>query len=78
MLHVLAKQELNVFAEIKKRVERLLVPYCYWSYVAIVPKIVFASLMYLSFDRLQLLITLVGQSPNGTRRTPHAELAIGS
>lgn len=66
MLHVLARQELNVFSEIEKRAERLLVPYFFWSYVAIVPKILFASLMYLPFDKTQLWTTLLGQSPNGT------------
>jgi len=66
MMHVLKDPERDIKVDIKKRIIRLLIPYLFWSYVAIIPKVVFSKFMYLPYDSSQTWKILLGSSPNGT------------
>ena len=54
MNKLLCSEEISIKAELIKRCKRLMLPYCFFSYIAIVPKLLFNSFMYLPFDKSQL------------------------
>ncbi len=66
MHHILMNDNLDLRNEVWKRILRLLVPYYFWSLIAIIPKLAFASFMYLPFEWRQVPLILLGDSPSGT------------
>lgn len=66
MKPLLYRKEADMKKEIIKRSKRLLIPYLFYSYIAIIPKVVFSAFMYLPFNRSQLWEILLGKSPSGT------------
>lgn len=66
MTPLLSQKEVNVKNEIIKRSKRLLIPYLFYSYIAIIPKLIFNSYMYIKFEPRIIWETLLGNSASGT------------
>lgn len=66
MAPLLSKKEINTKHEIIKRSKRLLIPYLFYSYIAIIPKLIFRSYMYIKFEPQIIWETLLGNSASGT------------
>lgn len=66
MKHLLCKKELDMKYEIKKRAKRLMVPYLFYSYCAIIPKLIFNVFMYNPFEIRELWEIWLGKSPSST------------
>ena len=66
MTPLLLQKEVNVKSEIIKRSKRLLIPYLFYSYIAIIPKLIFSSYMYIKFEPRIIWETLLGNSTSGT------------
>ena len=47
---LLSQKAINIKLEIIKRSKRLLIPYFFYSYIAIIPKLIFNSYMYIKFE----------------------------
>lgn len=56
----------NRVEQVRKRFKRLVIPYLFYSYIAILPKLVFNKYMYLPFEKKQVFEIWVGKSPSGT------------
>ena len=63
---LLLQREINIKSEVIKRGRRLLIPYIFYSYIAIIPKLIFHSYMYIKFEPQIILETLLGHSASGT------------
>ena len=63
---LLSQKAINIKLEIIKRSKRLLIPYFFYSYIAIIPKLIFNSYMYIKFEPKIVLETLLGNSASGT------------
>ena len=66
MTPLLLQKEVNIKSEIVKRSKRLLIPYLFYSYIAIIPKLIFSSYMYIKFEPRIIWETLLGNSTSGT------------
>lgn len=66
MAPLLFEKHVDIKAEIIKRSKRLLIPYLFYSYIAIIPKIIFSSYMYIKFEPRIVWETLLGNSTSGT------------
>ena len=66
MNKLLCREEISIKEELLKRCKRLVIPYLFYSYIAIIPKLLFNSFMYLPFDKNQLWEIFLGKSPSGT------------
>lgn len=66
MAPLLSQKEVNIKHEIIKRSKRLLIPYLFYSYIAIIPKLIFSSYMYIKFEPQIIWETLFGNSASGT------------
>ena len=63
---LLSQKAINIKLEIIKRSKRLLIPYFFYSYIAIIPKLIFNSYMYIKFEPKIVLETLLGNSASGS------------
>ena len=66
MAPLLSRKKVNIKSEIVKRSKRLLIPYLFYSYIAIIPKLIFSSYMYIKFEPRIIWETLLGNSTSGT------------
>ena len=66
MKSVLLQKEISIKSEIMKRTKRLLIPYLFYSYIAIILKVIFNSYMYIKFEPQIIWETLLGNSASGT------------
>ena len=66
MAPLLSENQVNIKDELIKRSRRLLIPYLFYSYIAIIPKIIFSSYMYIKYEPRILWETLLGNSTSGT------------
>lgn len=63
---MLLSREIKIKDEIGKRCKRLLIPYLFYSYIAIIPKVIFNTYMYIKFEPKIVWETLIGNSASGT------------
>ncbi len=66
MKPLLDKEQICIGHEIIKCCKCFLIPYLFYSYISIIPKLVFSSFMYLPFKKSQLWEILLGKSPSGS------------
>ena len=66
MAPLLSEKQVSIKAELIKRCKRLLIPYLFYSYIAIIPKLIFSSYMYIEFEPKVIWTTLLGKSTSGT------------
>lgn len=66
MAPLLSEKQVSIKAELNKRSKRLLIPYLFYSYIAIIPKLIFNSFMYIEFEPKVIWTTLLGKSTSGT------------
>lgn len=66
MAPLLSQKQISIKDELIKRAKRLLIPYLFYSYIAIIPKLIFSSYMYIKFEPRLIWTTLLGKSTSGT------------
>lgn len=66
MAPLLSEKQISIKDELIKRAKRLLIPYLFYSYIAIIPKLIFSSYMYIKFEPRLIWTTLLGKSTSGT------------
>lgn len=66
MASLLSEKQIELKYELIKRGKRLLVPYLFYAYIAVIPKLIFNSYMYIKFEPRVIWTTLLGQSTSGT------------